>query len=72
MGRQGNGDCACGEFDWVEKVPLDQLELLEWLLGSGLRSQVGINTGTEQWERGWQLVDEIACHKEKLGGIQKN
>lgn len=71
MGRQGNGDCACGEFDWIEKLPLDQLELLEWLLGSGLRSQVGINTGTEQWERGWKLVDAIACHKEKLSGARR-
>jgi hypothetical protein len=72
MSRQGDSDCTCDEFDWVEQLPLDQLELLEWLLGSGLKSQVGINTGTERWERGWKLVDAIACRKEKLSCARKD
>jgi hypothetical protein len=67
MSRQGDGDCTCGEFDWVKQLSLDQLELLEWLLRSGLRDQLG----TERWERGWKLVDAIACHKEKIGGARR-
>jgi hypothetical protein len=66
MAKKGNGDCDCGEFDWVDRLPLDQLELLEWLIKGGLKTEIRIHAGTERWEKGLDLLDAITCHKQKL------
>lgn len=61
MGRRGNGDCTCGDFSWVDNIPVDQMNLVKDLLYAGFRVAC-VSLNDEDKERSHQLLDAIACH----------